>query len=284
MRRDDRGSMQLARETGSWHGARQIKKAIYGSAFAASLSLVLRRPFRLQVVLGLRRSGNHLFVNWYASQCYGPVFFFNNVNPKEIPTNRHRREFFCNNPFCVPTLLFSYEDRGPTDVADGGLQDFRSRFRNKIIDMEATIVIRDLRNLLASRFRKWPEQFDDCARVEQLLERYDCYLRLATSGNFQAIGSRVVPVYYDSLVCSRAYRDRLSRRLEIREGSRGLDQIKNYGHGSSFDPSHADRKAAHMDVTSRWRYFADEPRFQNILRKKEVNVLQKRFEEALSGA
>lgn len=272
------------KETLAWRYARQAKKGAYGVAFAQSLAAALKRPFAVQIVVGLRRSGNHAFINWFASQSHGPVFFFNNVDVNLSPLERQKREFFFNDVRNTPTLLFSYEDKEITDVLGGGLAEFMSHFDSQIVETGLAIVIRDPKNMLASRFKKWPGELEDSLKWKNVLKRYREHLNLATSRTCNMDGFQVVSVFYDKLCGSQDYRDRLSADLGIKQGSKGLNSVTPYGHGSSFDLVNADGNASIMDVGSRWQYFSHDQCFQDILKTDEMRDIEQDLENAIAAA
>lgn len=272
------------KETLAWRYARKVKSGAYDVAFAQSLAAALKRPFAVQIVVGLRRSGNHAFINWFASQSRGPVFFFNNVDANLFPLERQKREFFFNDVRSTPTLLFSYEDKEVADVLGGGLAEFMSRFESRIVETGLAIVIREPKNMLASRFKKWPVTLEEPKKWQKILKLYREHLTLAASGMRDMDGFHAVPVFYDKLCKSQEYRDSLSEDLGIRKGASGLDRVMHYGHGSSFDLVSADGEAGRMDVGSRWQYFADDQRFQDILKTDEMRDIEQDFERAIVAA
>ena len=66
------------RGTGLWQAGRSVKESLQRSFFEQiTKRLILPKPFRLVVIAGQKRSGNHVFINWFLSQSHGPCSFFN---------------------------------------------------------------------------------------------------------------------------------------------------------------------------------------------------------------
>ena len=226
-------------------------------AETAMLRYILSRRFRLVVVAGLKRSGNHVFINWLLAQSRGPCFFVNDIPPQMDPVSlpgvaRLRL------PVSEPTLVISYEDQAWPALREGGLQDLLERAGGNITERKLCFVLRDPRNLMASRFRKWPEERDDATRTEAAIALWHNHVAAlgASDGDFD-----IVPVWYPSFVTSTAYRASLSDSLGIAHGDRGLDEIPHYGHGSSFGGTSA---RPGEGVFDRWRSYAEDPGFLRL--------------------
>lgn len=241
--------------------ARVLRRKAHRAGFAVASRAVLARPFRLLVVAGQKRSGNHVFLNWLLSQSPGPCAFWNHVAPDQYPTERHRREFRLNDPRQQPTVIFSYEDRALPDIFAGRLTDFLTRHEAQITDRHLCLVLRDPRNLMASRFRKWPEEHTEADRADAVTALWHAYAEAARAPDAVAPDWGGTAVWFNAFVTDTAYRRTLSDRLGIRPGDRGLDEVTDHGHGSSFGGTAA---APGQGVFDRWRAYEDDPAFARL--------------------
>lgn len=247
-----------------------------------ALSLLLKghRPFRVLIVVGQKRSGNHAFLNWYMSQFPGISLLFNNVSTNQYPLDRHRQELRLKSLRASPVLIFSYEDETPQSVLAGQLRNFLSKHEGQIKDIRLCLVVRDPRNLIASRMKKWPEEFENPDLLSKVREAYLHNADLALSSPPCFDGLPFVPVFYNALISSPAYRSRLAAQLGIPDGVKGLDEVLSYGHGSSFDGQDKDGNAGDMAVFSRWQAFSDDPRFIAVFDTPEMRDMIASFDRS----
>lgn len=254
---------ETVKSTSVWHYARAAKAGVKRHLFEATVNhMILPRKFRLIVFIGLQRSGNHAVINWVLSQSRGPCAFFNHVRPHQYPTERHRREFRFNNLKALPTVAFSYEDRDLDDIRQGELQQFMATHVDKIEDKHVCLVLRDVRNMMASRFAKKPHEHESPEAARAVVERWKSYCELAFQEEAGFPGFKLVPAFFDHFLEDADYRDRLSGALEIRRGNVGLDTVTDYGHGSSFSGTETLDKSA---VANRWQRFDEDPVFGALL-------------------
>jgi hypothetical protein len=260
---------------------RRYRRKLQNVRADAARRRILGTRFRLLVVCGQKRSGNHLFLAWYAAQRRGPCLHYNHVRPDQPPTERERRTFHSGGGDGLPTLILSYEDHPLEAVFGGPLAAFLIAQGDRIAERHLVLVGRDPRNLPASRFRKWPHERDDPAAREAVLARLTEYAAPLLDAPDTLHGMRFTPVLYDALIAARPYRDRLSDRLGIARGDAGLDAVPAYGHGSSFDG--VARQAEAMEVRDRWRAFADDPVFRDALAGPPLDDLLPRFDAAIAA-
>lgn len=276
---------QWPRDTALWSAAGQLRKTLSAQVRRYTLQRVLKgnRPFRVMILIGQKRSGNHVFLNWYMSQCPGVCILFNNVSPTQKPTERRRQEMRVNSGAqkTPATLIFSYEDHSPDTVFSDQLPAFLRDYHSQITDTTLVMVMRDPRNLIASRIQKWPEEFNDPARLDSIRARYIETADTILSPPQTQHGYRLVPVLYNALIASENYRAQLSNMLAVRQGARGLDHVANYGHGSSFDGQDKSGNAHEMDVFSRWKRFKEDARFQQVFDDPEMSRLITAFDRRL---
>lgn len=262
---------------------REAYRATRDSAIRGLIGqMVAHLPCRLFILAGMKRSGNHVFLNWFMKQNLGITLLFNHVSPDQLPTERKRQEIRFGSPFVPVTAIASYEDRRLDMILDGGLARFRKIHDARILSTELCVIVRDPQNLLASRLKKWPEEFESPDRLEAARACYLEHQSVALGGD-EFRGIRVTPILYNAFIASRPYRDLLSARLRIRCGDRGLDEVPSYGHGSSFDGMAKQGRAAEMDVFSRWKSVAGDPRFVQAMTDDRMRLARDAFEVAVSS-
>ena len=265
------------KDTRFWLGAKNLKFSFNYYIFDKLSKYILRRKnFRLIVVAGLKRSGNHAVLNWILSQSKGHCLFWNHIDPNQYPTDRHRREYRIKSPFEMPTVIFSYEDREINDIFNGELFKFISYHHEKIHDRHFCIILREPKNMVASRFRKWEIEYLERDRIQKILSIYKSY----SSAPFEKLPDEsfeMTPVYFDDFISSSSHRDAVSDRLGIRRGIRGLNKVTSYGHGSSFSGT---SKISSKDVLSRDSYFSDDPVFNELFSDDSLSAVAENYRSA----
>jgi len=185
---------------------------------------------------GLKRSGNHVVLNWIKSG--GEFRFFNNVLPLgklarsgSVEVVRPRRLPVY---FGLKTMLISIEDM-PVDAA---------LFRNVPRESRHVVLVRDPRNLFASRIRKglrishvaYPREMNDfMRRAIQLWKEHArlCLANLNPPGNLEAEGS-ITGIFFDQWLLDAGYRSDVARWLRIKPSEHVLEEAAHEGGGSSF--------------------------------------------------
>ncbi|UWQ23186.1 hypothetical protein [Jannaschia sp. W003] len=263
---------------------RQLRRRLGDAAADAARDRFLKRPFRLLVVCGQKRSGNHLVLQWALSQRRGSCLHYNHVDPAQLPTERHRRTLHrgggVSTEDALPTLVLSYEDRDLDAVMGGGLGRFLEEAGDRVRNRDLVLAGRDPRNLLASRFRKWPHEHTDPAARARTVARFADYAPLFLDPPETVHDMQFTPIFFDALIASRPYRDTVSDRLELRRGDRGLGEVPAYGHGSSFDGVASDGRS--LEVDARWKAYADDPVFREVFATPPMDTLVPAFSEAIA--
>lgn len=291
--------------TGTLRSLASARRTRLAQAFAGAAFHAIDRIGRYDILVatGMRRSGNHAVLNWVMAQAPTACVFFNNVRATDIPYRRHVRESRIRRPRTRPLAIFSYEDLPLDQVLGGPMAELLARHAARGCGRAmALTILRDPRNMFASRMRKWPERF----RTEADMERdRRLFLTIAgpeaqalqdpggkaaagatgetagweETGGGEETGAGLArrPVLFDRFVADRGYRDELSRFLGIGQGDRGLDEVPVYGHGSSFDGTTADGAAASMSVFSRHEEYHEDPRFRALVDDPRVRSLTARL-------
>jgi hypothetical protein len=221
------------------------------------------RRHEILVVLGLRRSGNHVAINWIMNQTDGSAVFFNNINPDLPPWTARMREFRLRARNRSPRIILSYEDVSPDRLlSDPLLTVLRD---SSAVRIRFALILRDPYNLFASRLRKWPDRFAQPEATDAQTTLYAQHAELARDPRPIWRDAPLVPILYNELVQDPAARTRIADALGIRDGDRGLETVPVYGHGSSFDGTEGQVADMRNQVFSRWREMEADPTFRKVI-------------------
>lgn len=247
---------------------------------------------RLLLLNGLKRSGNHAFIEWIRANA--DVVFFNNAVhvgrilrgesplPDPLPFDRwlsrqSRLAFLAKARTYNKDVLVSFEDLDP------GWRYFSSTPVNPL----SVLLIRDPYNLFASRIRMGSARVSPAfanppsPTFRAMLELWKAHARAFLGENG---GCPDVPVYYNRWFASADYRVQIAQRLGIRNSDAGLDSVSRYGGGSSFDGQGYDARGRQMAVLNRMDKLTEEERsyLAVVEQDSEVRALYERIEAATS--
>lgn len=223
--------------------------------------LISRSPnYEILVVFGMRRSGNHLAINWILNQVDGSAVFYNNIHPDQPPYSAGMTELRQRLHSPSPRIVLSYEDVSPDQMLTAPLLDYLADRHQ--VRVRFALILRDPYNLFASRIRKWPETFIDQDEITAQSRLYVAHAKLAMAGAPVWRDAPLIPILYNDLVSDADAPARIAALLGTREGRWGLDQIPVYGHGSSFDGTELSGETLRNNVFSRWQSLQDDPTFR----------------------
>jgi hypothetical protein len=94
-----------------------------------------------------------------------------------------------------------------------------------------------------------------------------------TTQHLATTGCEVLPFIYDRWARSIDYRRTLAERLGVAFTDYGLEVVAEQGGGSSFDGVPTQLTGQALDVTARWRHFAQHPLMHALLADPEVRSL-----------
>lgn len=231
------------------------------------------RAYDILVLIGMRRSGNHLAINWILGQVPGSAVFYNNIRKTAHPFDVGMREYRVRFPNTRPKIILSYEDLPPSDIMAGPLPAFLSdRVSRHGARVMTGVILRDPYNLFASRMKKWPERFETDAQLEAQQMLFNTHASLALAPEPVFGDAPAIPILYNQLVSDEDYRAKLSKKLNINAGNVGLDDVPVYGHGSSFDGYQTQGSDVRAGVFDRWRAQKDDPRFRAIVADARIQT------------
>ena len=214
-------------------------------------------------VLGLRRSGNHAFINWLREQVEGKSVFANNLSPFLHPFyNASKNEHIQLGHLDV--FLHSYEDILPAYLSRKRVfarnHDIKSKQKIDII------ILRDPFNLFASR------HISDRKGVKsKFISLQDLWIIHAKEflGDTNELENKVC-VNYNEWASSKDYRKLLADQLGLTFNDQTMDSVARMGGGSSFDGVVFDGKASEMKVQERWKKFVHDPEYLAYFSNKQL--------------
>lgn len=239
---------------------------------------------------GMKRSGNHAVISWMTPHFEDPVFFINNIKHFRDPYRFHfvgRRTINTVDlrPAVVPKkklstelrhlrkscLLLSYEDL-----------DLRCLDTQELIaDHDSTVgpsgrlanvlLVRDHYNMMASRIQS-AANLGKPVTVERLardIELWLVYMReFCRETNYLA--GRAITINYNRWFRDKEYRQSISADLGRPFTDVGKERVPSTGDGSSFDGQTFDRRASEMLVLDRWRHYAEDELYLDVVMHPEA--------------
>jgi hypothetical protein len=216
-------------------------------------------------VLAMRRSGHHAVINWMIHLCDGARWCHLNDPPmaKGNPFD-HTQDIFGEKGGRRDILLYNVEDVEIAAYLNSQLHKRHDEWFGTSRRVVYVLIMRDVFNLHASRRAKQVEGHT------WLPFRPDVYKSHAREflGLTRMLDGVLVPVNYNRWVSSRRYRRELAAALGLRFRRGGVRHVAHIG--SSFDGFRFHGKAHKMDLSSRWRRFADDEVYLDSLADPEL--------------
>lgn len=218
-------------------------------------------------IYGLRRGGNHVFINW----------LFNHFDPNDaiFLNNQWKKSFSIRKDEIhghIQNIIVGFEDKRLIFGKDKLFKKF-----NKGKKVKSVLILRDLYNLFASRIKgdiKNLSHRNEESR-EILRDRWKKYAReyLGETGHLQ---NRTV-VNYNLFVTFPEYRMQIERKLRIKETKDSLNRVPLIGGGSSFDGRSYHGRGSEMKVLERWKYYENDENYLDFFNDEEVKELSKKI-------
>ena len=247
-----------------------------------SFSVAAKEPINDKEIMitGLKRSGNHAFINWCKSQQIGTFIHLNNIPLYENPYRyfhfvanskdsklKLAKEYILNQKFYKSCsyileeeakgnfsrkncLIYSYEDRNLKRITSPFILNAHDFYFGSTVQKYDLLLLRDPFNMLASRLKSnlLPLKLVKNPIVELWIAYAKEYL-----GETQHLTNNKVVVNYNQWVTDFDYRKNIARQLKIDFLDKGLRDVPNFGGGSSFDKVDFSGKANEMKVFERWK-------------------------------
>jgi hypothetical protein len=226
-------------------------------------------------MVGLRRSGNHAIINWIRKQCTGTIKHLNNIpinqNPYRFlyfhyPKAELQREAV-GNFLKKDWLLYSYEDYSLEEINNSEIEKNHDLYLGKSAVRYDIVILRDPFNLMASRLKK--NYITVKTPNTNVIDLWINHAKEFTGETNQLKNNKIV-VNYNQWFMDIDYRRELTSQLKIDFTDAGVDQVKSYGGGSSFDGENLDGKATKMDVLNRYKMFREHPEYKKLLENEEL--------------
>ncbi|MDB5181920.1 MAG: hypothetical protein JWP13_683 [Candidatus Saccharibacteria bacterium] len=219
--------------------------------------------------LGPRRSGNHAVLGWImanAEQNGISTEHFNDIHDAlmEPPKEPVYGDAALQPSADKQLTIYSYQDINVEDIPTVG-------FYTAAPETKQTVrIVRDLPNLIASRIA----MYDDLDRrglshrsvrkipLEAVTDMWVGYARDYVERSDPRAGSVNFPLWFQS----REYRDEVFDTLGLGDNQdAGLNNVADFGFGSSFDYRNFDGRAQEMGVLERWRKYEGTPIFERAI-------------------
>jgi hypothetical protein len=237
---------------------------------------------KIYLVLAPKRSGHHALVGWVKKQfeidC-GPIQHINNAylgwEQKKIGNKKQTAELGGGN------YILSIED---FDIADWTIFEFNTFPILKQNDVKVILVTRSFENWLTSCLKR-QEKLGDSRDVYESLDKeylndrkekkpsriilYDRYFIY-----YQNIYNKIEQIKYpnffvvfDQWFSSIKVRKRLAKSLNLNFTDAGLNEVRKFGGGSSFDSDSFNGKAQEMKVLERFKICEKDPEYLFLMSK-----------------
>ncbi|HSJ09654.1 MAG TPA: hypothetical protein VK928_07050 [Longimicrobiales bacterium] len=246
-------------------------------------------------VFGLKRSGNHVIINWIFLNLPGTVCFLNNVRvelhrnpylsfgqsfvktgadavnyPRSMRSRRIRTRRWHRGHPIKDCLIHSYEDRLLERLHADAPAGRHDRYVGRSDVVRPILILRDPFNTMASRMKRHG-MFTDTT-----VELWKSYAREFV-GDTRHLGPHCVPISYNRWCVDAGYRRDLGDMLQLADPDQGVDEVPTIGGGSSFDATSFHGRGSVMRTSERWREFAEVPAYQRIFRDPELLELSHRI-------
>lgn len=203
-------------------------------------------------VYSLKRSGQHAIINWFVKNYKGSSSFFNNINSKNWTVKPEEIQSIWNKVDC---LICNVED-----------YDFSIELQaNKFIEciQETPIfILRNPFNLIASRIAHGQISKNQ-KDLRKTINTWKMYARkfLIDNENF---------ICFDFWFNNRDYRNRIADKYCLHTDDLGINEVLDYGKGSSFDARTYDGNAQKMKVLTRYKNYQKDQEFLDLFDEETI--------------
>lgn len=253
-------------------------------------------------VFHVKRGGGHAIMNWLGHSAGAPVFFLNNIFSKPHKVRRRKEKIFKRliedrgtygvelDPSATyrevaemhkPVLIYNVEnfelDRFVGEpLFRGGAERLLGSSRKRF----TVLVLRDAFNTFASVRRgkkRWQRRLNTFYR-----EHWKTYAR-ELLGETSYLPEDTIKVNYNSWFLSEDYRRAVVARFGFEYTEQGLDEVPQYGGGSSFSGQEFHNRATDMDVLNRWRHYVDDEIYRAALDDETIELSNRIFGDITEG-
>ncbi|GAB4528845.1 MAG: hypothetical protein Tsb0014_10450 [Pleurocapsa sp.] len=221
---------------------------------------------------GIQRSGNHALINWILEQYQEPKLFLNNqpLGTELKASAKHLLKTYGSEHFFAPRLSYIHQQDSNwlelwLNPTSGINQVLLVSFENKIFDEsflekynQQCQIIDDFFGttqktinivLLRDAFNMWIRDLP-YPRKPQNPQLWKAYAK-EYLGETNFLPNKIA-INYNQWFMDVNYRQNISQKLGIAFSDAGIDQVPQYGGGSTFDGTEYNGKGQGMNVLNRW--------------------------------
>jgi hypothetical protein len=260
--------------------------------------VINQREFR---IVSLRRSGHHAVIDWLMRQLAGEIVHLNDLRPTVNPFRQYwlggvrgkghgaeyrmrdlaEIEFYSGDSgkdrlrqdsrgAFTPkdALLLNFEDCAISRVFSKRSHRLHDLHVGRSARIRNILILRDPFNWMASRLKIGFRDVKGPTRRTLT----DLWLEYAREflGETKHVPQPAVFVNYNRWFSEKEYRRELADELGVPFLDEGLGQVATQAGGSSFDGTAFEGRAQDMKVLERWRSFADDEEFRQLIGHAEV--------------
>lgn len=173
-------------------------------------------------------------------------------------------------------LIYSYEDRSLKDIFDAKEQRIRNRLSGGSPLKYEILILRDPFNLIASRLKRIENRkklnIKGLGSQESLKGLVGLWKDYAKEylGYTNYLKNNKVIINYNKWCVDKDYRENIAKRLGVPFSDKAINDVPADGGGSSFDGQSLQGKAQEMQVMERWKHYAGNKIYEDILCDKEL--------------
>lgn len=220
----------------------------------------------------MRRTGNHIIINWLRNHCSDSVFYNNIKLKKPVPDSR----FPDIDPSQKPNVFVSYEEYNldiPSDSHFDNLGIFNKRYN--------IIILRDVFNLFASRLKHKGLRRETLIGKKKFIRMWKNYAK-EFLGDTNNVPDKLC-INYNKWFSSFDYRRNLEKSLGFELCDDGLDDVPVKGHGSSFDGKKFDGMGRYMKVKKRWKNMVSDKKYVSLFNDDLISLNDRIFGNLISS-
>ena len=223
-------------------------------------------------LFGMKRSGHHAVLNWIMYHFSNQIHHYNNCYYKSDKLVIGSPNDFSQKGSGWVQRFLSFEDQ---PYVGNSFEDIVIKIQKP---KKNILVLRDPYNTYASRLYKKRNPHDPYHSWNLNWENYiDFSVWKKYAYEFLGMTQHLqncVKINYNKWFIDSVYRQSLSDHFG-KFTDRGLNEIKEFGGGSSFDGISFNHKAQDMNVLDRWKKFETDSEFRAIADDKEINALSR---------
>jgi hypothetical protein len=231
-------------------------------------------------IVSMKRGGQHAIINWIALNYGGEFLHFNccHLNKGQIvPTckswvvyydyNGKTTNYLKNKNYRktlkehsnVNNFIYNFEDYGVEIIEE-----------YPVCKMKKVLILRDAFNMTASSLKHASNRNNSEKNyyIDNLEKRLDIWLNNARE--FIRVESEFICVNYNTWVFNKSYRVKVAKSLGFINTDKGIDEVTDFGNGSSFDGLSLNSKESCL---TRYPYLLQEGYFSRLLKYDKLEEL-----------